>query len=273
MTIFQALVMGLVHGVTEFFPVSSSAHSVLFPWLFGWPKPEVDVDLALNAGALAALLVYFFADWTRLLSAGLAVILERRIGFDRDRQVAVYLVLAALPGAALVLLMHDYPETAFGSPLLVAVALAVLGFLLYWVDGRAGALRNLDELGRKDAFWIGVADALALFPGISRSGAAMTMGRYLGFARDASARFSYLLMIPITFGALIFKLDDVIHYAQHVDLSWGRLVVTFLATFFAGLAAIHFLLGYVRNADFRVFAWYRLVLAVFVIFFSVFSGR
>ena len=273
MTIFQALVLGLIQGLTEFFPVSSSAHMVLFPWLVGWNRPGVDLDLALHAGAFAALLVYFFSDWTRLLTAGLAVILERRVGFDRDRQVAMYLLLAMIPGIVIGFLVQEYADTAQASPLLVAVALAFLGFLLYWVDGRAGSLRSIEELGQKDAFWIGMAQAASVFPGISSAGSAITMGRFLGFARDAAARFAFLLAIPVLFGAIIFKFDDVIHLAQSTSLAWGPLVVSFFAAFFSGIAAIHFLLSHVRNGDFRMFAWYRLVLAVFVILFSVFSGR
>jgi undecaprenyl-diphosphatase len=273
MTVFQSIVLGLVQGLTEFLPISSSAHLVLFPWLFGWPDPGLAFDVFLHAGTLAALLAYFFADWTRLLQAGIAVILERRIGFDRDRQLAVALVLASIPGAALGLLVHDYAETAFRAPLLIAVALAILGFLLYWVDGRAGSLKTLDELSTKDALVIGAAQAAALFPGVSRSGATITMGRYLGFSREAAARFSFLLAIPITFGALIFKVDDVVQMTRTADLSWSYLIAGFLASLLSGLAAIHFLLGYVRNADFRGFAWYRLALAAFIIAFSVFSGR
>lgn len=273
MSVFQSIVLGLVQGLTEFLPISSSAHLVLFPWLFGWPDPGLAFDVFLHAGTLLALLAYFFGDWTRLLRAGLAVIFERRIGFDRDRQLAVCLLLASIPGAALGYLIHDYAETALRSPLLVAVALAVLGFLLYWVDGRAGSLRSLDELGTKDALAIGVAQAAALFPGVSRSGATITMGRYLGFSRETAARFSFLLAIPITFGAVIFKLDDVVRLTHASELSWGYLIAGFLASLLSGLAAIHFLLGYVRNADFRVFAWYRLALAAFIILFSVFSGR
>jgi len=273
MTIFQALVLGLVQGLTEFLPISSSAHLVLFPWLLGWPVSGLAFDVFLHAGTLGALLGYFFNDWVRLLRAGLAVILERRIGFDRDRQMAVYMVLASIPAAGLGMLLNDYAETHLRSPLLIAVFLAVLGFLLYWVDGRSTSLKNLDELNRGDAIMIGFAQACALFPGVSRSGATITMGRYLGFSRDSAARFSFLLAIPITFGALIFKADDVVRMAQSQSLSWGYLITGFMASLLSGLAAIHFLLGYIRNADFRIFAWYRLVLAVCIILFSVFSGR
>ena len=195
--------------------------------------------------------------------------LERKIGFERDRLLVWLIVVATIPAAAAGVLLEHHVETVFRQPLLVAISLALLGFLLYWIDGAYAASRTTDELGFKDAIWIGVAQACALFPGVSRSGATITMGRMRGMTRDAATRFAFLLAFPITLGAFVHKLPEVRALAGSEQLPWLQLAVGFVSSAVWGLIAIHGLISYVRIADFRLFAWYRLVLAVVVVIWSV----
>ncbi len=271
MSTFQSFVLGLVQGLTEFLPVSSSAHLELTRWFLGWPDPGLAFDVFLHGGTLVALLVYFFQDWWQLTKAGLASLIERKIGFDRDRLVFWLLVLGTIPGAlAGVAFEHKIEASFHGAPLLIAVNLAALGFLLYWVDGKYASLRNFEELGSKDAFWIGIAQAFAIFPGVSRSGSTITMGRLRGLSREAAARFSFLLATPITAGAVLHKLPEVRHLAAAGTLQWGSLITGFIMATIAGLLTIHLLLQYLRFADFRVFAWYRVLLAGGVVGWSLY---
>jgi len=259
----------MVQGVTEFLPVSSSGHLVLIPWFLGWHDPGLAFNVFLHLGTLIAVVVYFVRDWMALLRAGTKSIMERRIGFERDRRLFWFLALATIPAALAGFLLHDYAESVFRSPLLVAVALAVLGFLLYWVDGVSPTLKGIREMKGTDAFLIGVAQAFAIVPGVSRSGATMTMGRWLGLRRDEAARFSFLLSLPIILGASVFEWRAITHTALH-EISIGYLVTGLTASVVTGFLSIHFLLLFLRKADFRIFAWYRMGLAALILLWSLF---
>lgn len=269
MTLFQAIILGIVQGITEFLPVSSHAHLILFPWFFKWPEPGLAFDVFLHSGTLIATLVYFFRDWWGILRAGLQSIVERKIGFDRDRRLFWAIVLGTIPAALAGLFLHDFVE-AHRSPLLIAVALASVGFLIYWIDGKYTALKSLEEMSISDALWIGLGQAFALIPGVSRSGSTMAVARLRGVNRETSARFSFLLSLPITGAAFLFEFrkfgqgqGDLVH------LPTAYLVAGFVSSLLMGLFSIHFLLQYLRNADFRIFAWYRLVLAIVIVVLSI----
>lgn len=271
MNIFQAIVLGLVQGLTEFIPISSSAHLILFPWLFGWKDPGLAFDVFLHIGTLGAVFIYFFGDWWNVLRAGLASIIERRVGWDRDRLLFWYLVFGTIPAAAAGFLFHDYFEGGFRTPLLIAVALGFVGFLLFWIDGKYPAIRPVEDMSMKDALWIGCAQALALIPGVSRSGATMTMGRLLGFNREAAARFSFLLSVPIIVAAATFEVRNLFEVGQ-LGVPVSQLVAGMIASFIAGITSIFFLINYLKTADFGVFAWYRIALAAFVVLWSLLTG-
>ncbi len=272
MTILHAIILGLVQGLTEFLPISSSAHLTLVPWFFGWPDPGLAFDVFLHWGTLIAVFGYFFGDWMQLIRAGLASIIERKIGFDRNRMLFWMLTLATIPAGLAGFVFHDVVAGVFRAPLLIAISLALIGFLMYWIDGRYPPYRNLTDLSLKDAMWIGFAQAFALIPGVSRSGSTMTMGRFLGLNREAAARFSFLLSFPIILAAGIFETKNLMEMGG-LQFSSGYLVAGFLASFLSGIASIHILLAYLRNADFAVFAWYRIALAVGVVLFSLMTGR
>lgn len=272
MTIFQSVVLGMVQGLTEFLPVSSSAHLILFPWLFGWKDPGLAFDAFLHFGTLLAVLLYFASDWLAILKAGVVSIIDRRIGFDRDRLLFWLIGVGTVPAVLAGLLFHEQVETIFREPVLIAVPLAFVGFLLYWVDGNYPSLRRIEELTFKDAIWIGIAQAFAIIPGVSRSGGTMAMARLLGVNREAAARFSFLLSLPIILGACAFEWKKLA--AQTADafsvnsLLWGLGSATLF-----GMVAIHLLLHLVKTADFRFFAWYRVLLAALIIVLSIFPLR
>lgn len=266
--IFHAFILGLIQGITEFLPISSSGHLILIPWFFNWSDPGLAFDVFLHLGTLLAVIAYFFKDWWAIFKAGMASIIERRIGFDRHRLLFWLLVVATVPAVLAGLLLEKHVEGAFRAPLLIAVTLAGVGFLIYWIDGHYPSLRGIDELRMKDAIAIGLAQACAIIPGVSRSGSTMAMGRLRGMNREAAARFSFLMSIPITLGACLFE-SRKLSSPELSAVPSGYLITGFLSSLIAGLASIHFLLQYLKNSDFRVFAWYRLVLAAVIIVSSL----
>lgn len=270
MQIFQAIVLGFVQGVTEFLPVSSSAHLVILPWLFHWQDPGLAFDVFLHLGTLFALFGYFFRDWLNLGRAGISSIIERKIGFDRDRLLFWMLVIASIPGALSGYMFHDLAEEAFRSPLLIAVALAGVGFIMYWIDASFPALKTLDELSFGNALWIGVAQAFAIIPGVSRSGSTLSMGRFVGLSRESAARFSFLMAFPITLGACLFEFRKLTHVIG-TDFSLNYCLGGLITSTIFGVISIHGMLIYLRNAGLKVFAWYRLILAVIIIGISILS--
>jgi undecaprenyl-diphosphatase len=266
--LFQALIMGIVQGLTEFLPISSSGHLIIVPFLFGWTDPFIDslaFSVMLHIGTLAALLVYFRADWVRLVPAGFAAIRDRSFRDDPDRHLAWILVAATIPAAIAGFLLSDVIETAFRDVGLVAATL-VVGAVVLWLADRWGArTKGVEDVTFPLAIAIGAAQALALIPGISRSGISISASRFAGLDREAAARFSFLMATPITLGAAIFEVRKVISGETGVDVSLGPLVVGMLAAFGSGMLAIGFLLRYLRTRSLTIFVVYRLVLAAVVI--------
>lgn len=279
-TVFQAAVIGLLQGLTEFIPVSSSAHLELAPWIFGWDGAgligSLAFDVFLHLGTLLALLAYFARDWLRLIAAAVASIRQRRIGDDADRRLAWLLAIASVPAAIIGFGLEAVIEEVFhrGAD---AARLAVAGFLVVgalglFVADRLGARRrDLDEVTLPAALTIGFSQALALLPGISRSGATMTAGLALGLTREAAARFSFLLATPITLGAGLYGSRKLLD-ASLSGNEWLALGVGFVASAVAGLAAIGFLLAWLRRRSVAVFSAYRIALAALVVVLVV-AGR
>jgi undecaprenyl-diphosphatase len=262
MSTLQALVLGLLQGLAEFLPISSSAHLALAPLLLGWEDPGLAFDVALHLGTLIALGWYFRAEWVRLVRGGFAIVRSRRVASPDEWQV-VYLVVATIPGALAGLLVKDYAETVFRAPTLTAVALMVMGVLLWAADRFAPRRRGLAALRGRDALLVGLAQMFALIPGVSRSGSTMTAARALGFERPAAARFSFLMSMPITAAAVVLKTPEAI--AEH-GLS-TPLLVGIAAAAVSSWLAIDVLLRYVSRYSFGVFALYRLLLGAGVLLF------
>jgi undecaprenyl-diphosphatase len=266
MTVFQAIVLGVLQGLAEFLPISSSAHLTLAPWLFGWPDPGLAFDVALHVGTLAAVLWYFRAEWVRLVGAGLRVIVQRGARTAEERR-AIFLVIATIPGAVGGLLLSDLAESAFRSPALIAGALIVMGVLLWLVDRMVPATRELDTMRWVDALLIGLAQVCALVPGVSRSGSTITGGRLLRFDRQSAAVFSFLMSMPITAAAALHEVPKAIAAG-----GFGPpLVAGVLASAVSGWLAIAVLLRYLSRHDFAIFAIYRFVLGAIV--FLVLASR
>ncbi|MBI3965728.1 MAG: undecaprenyl-diphosphatase UppP [Chloroflexi bacterium] len=260
----QAAILGIVQGLTEFLPVSSSAHLILVPWLFGWGEPGLTFDVGLHMGTLLALIVYFWRDWLRLGRAGLLSVVERRIGDDPDRRLAWYIVLASVPAALIGAVFADTIEQALRSPTLIAFPLMALGLVLLWVEQTAKKVKTLDDYTLTAALVVGCSQAIALLPGISRSGITMTTSLWLGFTREAAARFSFLMSMPITLGAGIFQFRHLARNGLPPDERLAFAVGIAAAAISGGLA-IAVLLQYVRRQSFAVFAYYRLALGIVVL--------
>ena len=265
MTVFQALVLGILQGLAEFLPISSSAHLALAPWAFGWPEPGLAVDVALHVGTLVAVLVYFRDEWIKLIAAALEIVRTQRIQTSEQKRV-VFLLVATIPGGLAGVFLNDYAESSFRSPALIAVALAAMGVLLWLVDRMRPATRSLNEIRWSDAILIGVAQAAALLPGVSRSGATITAGRALDLDRGSAATFSFLMSMPIIAAAALFKVPHLLH-------SGGAslpLLVGVTASAVSGWLAIAIVMRYVRTNSYGVFAVYRVLLgaAVLALFYA-----
>ncbi len=261
MTLGQAIALGLVQGLAEFLPISSSAHLALTPMLLGWEDPGLAFDVALHLGTLLALGWYFRRDWTLMARSAWSMARTRRVDGPHDRRLLL-LALASIPGAIAGLLVDDYAETVFRTPALIASALMVMGLLLWAVDRWAARTRHDRDVTWRDALLIGCAQMFALIPGVSRSGSTMTAGRALRFDRPSAARFSFLMSMPITLAAVVLKTPEAVR--QH-GLSLP-LVAGVAAAAVSSWLAITVLLRYVSRHSFGVFALYRLVLGGAVLY-------
>jgi undecaprenyl-diphosphatase len=260
MTVFQAFVLGILQGLAEFLPISSSAHLTLAPWVFNWEDPGLSFDVALHIGTLVALLWYFRAEWVKLARAAVAVVAHGGKAETVEEKRVVFLVLATIPGAIAGVLLEKKAEHAFRDPLLIAGALAVMGVLLWAVDRYAPSDRALATMRWQDALIIGLAQILALVPGVSRSGSTITAGRGLRFNREDAAVFSFVLSMPLIAGAGLLKLPHLIRHGITAPLIVG--VVTAALSSWFSIAVV---LRYVRTHSYGVFAAYRLLLAAAVV--------
>ena len=266
--VLLALVMGIVQGLTEFLPVSSSGHLVLVPFLLGSDDAFINslaFSVMLHVGTLVALLVYFRSDWLRLIPAGFAALRDRSFRGDPDRVLAWLLVASTIPAALAGLLFSDVIETRFREPGLVAITLIVGGVILFVADRVGGRERGITDVTFPIAIGIGAAQALALVPGLSRSGISISAGRLAGLDRAAAARFSFLMATPITAGAIVFEARKLLTGEAGVAVAAAPLAIGLVASLLSGFAAIHFMLRYLRTRSLDVFVWYRFALAAVVI--------
>ena len=268
MPILHAIVLGLVQGLSEFLPISSSGHLLLVPWLFGWHdfsslSVEKAFDVSLHMGTLVAALLYFRRDVKTYVREGVRLVVKRERPTNAEGRLAWLLVLSALPGAAVGALFEKTIDEKLGKPALIAVSLIVFGLLLAYIDRRVGE-RKIEQYSKRDAIIVGAAQVLALNPGTSRSGITMTAGRFLGFNRDTAARMSFLMSLPITGGAVAYKglklLKDGVPSGLGVAMAVGV-----LTSGIAGWIAVWGTLKWVRTRSFTPFVVYRLALGVTVL--------
>ncbi|MFA5353535.1 MAG: undecaprenyl-diphosphate phosphatase [Thermodesulfovibrionales bacterium] len=254
--ILQAVVLGVVQGITEFFPVSSTAHLILFPWFFGW-EGEVNsltFDVALHGGTLMALLVFFYKDWLNLIL--------------KDRRMLLFLVLATIPAGLAGVLLNDLVESTLRSPLIIVFTLIGVGILMLVAERYAAQRRGkpMDAISLPDALFIGVAQAVALIPGVSRSGMTITAGLFRDVTRESAARFSFLLSAPVIGGAFLLEGRKIL--ASSESNGMGLFAIGFIASFVSGLLAIKFLLSFLKKYPLNAFVYYRFLLAgVIALFF------
>jgi undecaprenyl-diphosphatase len=259
-TVFQALILGILQGLAEFLPISSSAHLALAPWILHWPDPGLAFDVALHFGTLLAVLWYFRAEWLRLIMAAKDIIVRRRVETDEQRRV-LYLIVATIPGGLAGLALEKQAEHAFRAPALVAVALIVLGILLWAADRYCARNRTLTTMSWSDALLIGIAQMFAIIPGVSRSGSTITAGRALRFTREDAAVFSFLMSMPIIAAAAILKMPEALR-----EQGFSAPMITgVVASAVSGWLAITVLLRLVSTRSYGVFAVYRVVLGAAVL--------
>lgn len=260
MFIFEAVVLGIVQGLGEFLPISSSAHLVLVPWLLGWHYSGLTFDVALHMGTLLAVICYFWRDWVILIKHGLSR------SASREKSLFWYIIVATIPGAIFGYLFEKQAETVFREPLLIGVMLIIMGLFLFLADSRSSKRKGFEQLNFTDSLLIGVSQALAIIPGISRAGITMTAGRLLGLEREAVARFSFLLSTPIIFGAGLMQLGKIAPTDINAPFIIGMLVAALV-----GFVSIEFLLNYLTRHNFVIFVWYRLLLGAIVIAVALFK--
>jgi undecaprenyl-diphosphatase len=260
MTILQALILGIVQGLAEMLPISSSAHLVLLPWFFHFPDPGLAFDVALHLGTLLGILLFFWKDWLKIFTDFLKLIRTRKVE-TFEQKLSGFLVLASIPGAVFGYLLESKAETVFRNPLLIAGTLVFMGVVLVIVDRENREKRTLNEMRTKDCLIIGLSQAIAIVPGISRSGATITTGLFAGFKREDAAKFSFLMSVPIIAGAGLLKLKDL----PFSEITSMPFLVGFAAAVVSSIFAISFLLRFVRNHKFTIFAYYRFILAAIII--------
>lgn len=258
MTLVQVVVLAVVQGLTEFLPISSTAHLILIPWLFGWPDPGLTFDVALHAGTLVAVMAYFFREWMGLLGALLGLKADGSLA--EGRRLLGLLVLATIPGGLAGYFLERQAETVFRSPISIAAALIVVSLVMWAADRRPDLTRTEKGLALGDAVAIGAAQALAVIPGTSRAGITIAAGLFRNLTRESAARFSFMLATPLIAGATLKKGLEIWHQGFPPGASAADFAVGFLVSAAVGYAAITFLLRYLQVRTLKIFVAYRLAL-------------
>ena len=267
--IFQALILGIVQGLTELLPISSSAHLNLFPWIFGWNEISPSFDVALHIGTLFAIVLFFFKDWINLIKGGYNQVVKKKK--TTEGKIFWYIVISTIPTGILCLILDKLSgklieklattfsvEEKMVEMIMIAIALIVMGIILYIVDKKAKSEVEYKDITLKQSLWIAMSQAIAAaFPGVSRSGITMTVGRGMGLKRESVAKYSFLLSTPVVAAAALVDLKDFVFSPAFF--------MGIFASFIVGVLVIKFLLNYLQKGSFKVFAIYRVVLGLFVI--------
>ena len=268
MEIYQAIILGIVQGLTELLPISSSAHLNLIPTIFNWNIPE-SFDVALHFGTLLAIGIFFFKDWIELIIGGFKKVFKKED--STQGRMFWYIVAATIPGGIIGFILDKYAEDFLTKPLIIAIALIVMGIILYLVDKNAKSETEYENMTFKQTFLIGLSQALAFIPGVSRSGITMTTGRLMGVKRESTAKYSFMLSAPIVLAATVFKLGDFIEYFT-IASTTGIIafILGVLVSFVVGIIVIKFLLNYLKKGSFKIFAIYRVIIELLVIGWLIF---
>ena len=265
MSTLEAIVLGIVQGLTEFLPISSTGHLRIVPAFLGWEDPGAAFTAVTQLGTMAAVLLYFREDLTRIGRAWLVSVRDGSRGRDLDARLGWYIVLGTVPIGILGVLFKDQIETGARDLYLTGIALIVFGLVMFVADHVGTRRREIEQVKTKDGFWVGMAQALALIPGVSRSGATITAGLFLGLDRAAAARFSFLLSVPAIVLSGLFELASIIEGEEGQHLGAGSLVVATSLAFVVGYASIALLLRFLATHTLFVFVAYRVVLGAVVL--------
>lgn len=261
MTVIQALILGIIQGLTELLPISSSAHLDILPWLFGWTNiPEFNIafegfDVALHFGTLLAIGIFFFKDWIGLIKGGFNQVVKKQK--TKEGKMFWYIVAATLPGGIIGLVLDKFVGDNLKQPIIIATALIAMGIILYIIDKKSKSDVKYEKMTFKQTFLIGLSQCLAFIPGVSRSGITMTTGRSMGIDRESVAKYSFMLSAPIVLAATILKLKDFVFSVPFF--------IGILASFIVGILVIKFLLNYLKKGSFKIFAIYRIIFGIIII--------
>lgn len=256
MTILQAIFLGIIQGLTEFLPISSSAHLNIMPWLFNWQEIPESFDVALHFGTLLAICIYFFKDWIDLIIGGYKKAIKKED--STDGRIFWYIVISTIPTGILSIILEKFSDKYLPGMAPIAFALIVMGILLYVIDKKAPSEVGYDKITFKQGFLIGLSQAIAAaFPGVSRSGITMTVARLFKIDRESAAKYSFLLSTPVVLAAVLINIGNFV-----IDIPF---ILGLLASFISGLLVIKFLMEYLKKKSFKVFAIYRLILGLIIL--------
>lgn len=260
MTIFRAIVLGIIQGIAEFLPISSSAHLIIFPYLFSWEESGLAFDVALHFGTMMAVLVLFFKDWWNLFIGALKDIKTKKK--STNGKMFWYLVIATIPAGIAGLLLDDFIEDVVRGKLwIIALCLAIMGLLIFigdkWASKHYRKETKFEDMTLKQVIIVGISQAFAVIPGFSRSGTTILAGRLQGISKEAITKFTFLLSVPVICGATILKVTDLVLTKE--------VIIGIVTSFATGILAIKFLLNYIKKHDFSVFAFYRVILGIVVL--------
>ncbi len=258
MEIYQAIILGIVQGLTELLPISSSAHLYLLPWVFNWNIPDA-FDVALHFGTLLAIGIFFFKDWLKLIKGAYDLTIKKQK--SREGKMFWYIAIATIPGGIIGFILDKFAEDTLKNPIIIGTALMTMGIILYIVDKYAKKEVDYEKMTLKQTFLIGLSQALAFIPGVSRSGITMTTGRLLHIKREAVAKYSFMLSAPIVLAATILKLGEF-----QIDLAF---ILGVLSSFIVGIFVIKFLLEYLKKGSFKIFAIYRIIIGILVVIYAI----
>ncbi|HLX43841.1 MAG TPA: undecaprenyl-diphosphatase UppP [Bryobacteraceae bacterium] len=277
MPLIHAIVLGIVQGLTEFLPVSSSAHLIIVPWLLGWDDGGLTFDVALHVGTLISVILYFFRDWVQIIAQGFGLTIGRDGGLSKNRNLLWLLVAATVPGGLFGFLFEKQAETSLRSPYVIATTAIGIGIVMWLAERIGRKQKDISHISATDAVLIGTAQALAIIPGVSRSGVTISAGLFRNLDRESAARFSFLLLTPITAGAALKKFWDLHKHEGGVPPEMHTpFIVGIIVSAIVGALAIQFFLNFLRHRSLNLFICYRILFGIMVIALATFfrfSGR